>query len=372
LGADNGLGAAAILAVLASSDMAHPAIEALFTVDEEAGMTGAKNLQSGWLKGTLLLNLDTEEDDEFTIGCAGGIDTFSRFSYPEQPVGSHEVAVQLHLRGLVGGHSGMDIHRGFGNANKLLVRAMLETGVPFRLASMDGGSLRNAIPREAQALVVLAGEHKADFVQRFQASAEVIRREYATTDPKMQCAVTDAALPARAAAVDISMSMARAISACPNGADRWSPDMDNLVETSSNLARVIVGNGHFETQSLQRSAINAARDNMAHRVADVFRLLGAEVEHKGAYPGWAPNPHSALVDHMVRIYTAMHGEAPRVMACHAGLECGIIGEQYPHLDMISFGPTIRGAHSPDERASIASAQKFWHFLTRVLAEIPAA
>jgi dipeptidase D len=237
---------------------------------------------------------------------------------------------------------------------------------------MDGGSLRNAIPREAHATVVVAAADQAPFEQRFKAAAAVIQREYATTDPKMNfsCAVVE--LPARLASTADSLRMAWALSACPNGADRWSPDMENLVETSSNLARVIIGNGHFETQSLQRSAINAARDNMAHRVADAFRLLGAEVEHKGAYPGWAPNPHSQLVDHLVQIYTALHGQAPKVMACHAGLECGIIGEHYPHLDMISFGPTIRGAHSPDERASIASAQKFWQFLTRVLAEIPAA
>ena len=370
LGADNGLGAAAILAIMEDKTLRHPRLEGLFTVDEEAGMTGAKNLQEKWLTGKILLNLDTEEDDEFTIGCAGGVDTFTTLRYAEEALPAGYEVLEIHLRGLVGGHSGMDIHRGFGNANQLLARALLAGGSNVHLISFDGGSLRNAIPREASAVVAVPS--RATFEAGFLLEAGINKGEYATTDPQLNFSVASFSGATKAASAKDSVAILMALHACPNGADRWSPDMEDLVETSSNLARVIMAGGQFETQSLQRSSLNTARDDMAHRVAAVFKLLGATARHTGEYPGWAPNPHSPLVDRMAALYEEMNGQKPKVMACHAGLECGIIGEHYPGMDMVSFGPTIRGAHSPDERASIASAQKFWSFLLRVLETFPAA
>ena len=371
LGADNGLGVATIMAILASNDIAHPAIEALFTIDEETGMTGAKNLEPGWVKGDILLNLDTEEDDEIDIGCAGGVDTSVRYGYQQESASENGSAFVLRIKGLKGGHSGMDIHLGLANANILLNRILFETGKPYglRIASINGGGLRNAIPREAEAVVVI------DDIDGFREHLDVlttdIMDEYKNVEDNLVIEFLEFEKPDQVMSLGDQEKLTSALYAMPNGVYRMSPDMDDLVETSSNLARVSAENGAFEMHSLQRSSVESTKRDIASKVRAVFSMIGAEVEHSGDYPGWAPNPSSAILTVLDELYEKSFGKKANVVACHAGLECGIIGEAYPQLDMISYGPTIRGAHSPDERASIPSVKKFWNFTIEVLKNIPA-
>ena len=373
LGADNGMGVASIMTILASNDIAHPALEALFTIDEETGMTGAQGLQPGMLSGKIMLNLDTEEDNELTIGCAGGCDVtaFGDYSPDAVPAGK---AFRIAVRGLTGGHSGVDIHLGRANANKLMNRLLWNAAqaCELRIGTIDGGSLRNAIPRESFAEVVVPADKVDIFNQAINEASQFIREEYATTDPNTEISVNESGTGCAKGVLptDLQTQLLGTIYACPCGIHRMCPDIDDLVQTSNNLARVEVGEGKFTVMCLTRSSVNSERDDLAHAIQANFQLTGAAVEINGAYPGWKPAPSSAVVKLMSELYKEMFGEAPHVAACHAGLECGIVGRHYPEMDMISFGPTIRGAHSPDERVRIPSVQKYWRFLLETLKRIP--
>ncbi|MFA9188087.1 aminoacyl-histidine dipeptidase [Flavobacterium magnesitis] len=373
LGADNGLGVAAIMAVLESKTLAHPAIEALFTVDEETGMTGAMNLNGGLLQGQILLNLDTEEDDEIDIGCAGGIDVTAEAEFDEEETPDYSVGYTITVRGLKGGHSGIDIHKGLGNANKIMNRLLYDGFDNFglQISEIQGGSLRNAIPRESVAKVIIASVYDEAFVFDMQQIVAEIKNELKTTEPDLE--IVFEKLKQTPATVMPSIAQyyfVRAMATAANGVHRMSADFDNLVETSNNIAKVILGKGKLSVQCLTRSSVESAKFDLANELRSAFELMGCEVEISGSYPGWTPNPESEILEVLVPIYEKLNGEKPKVVACHAGLECGILGANYPDIDMISFGPTIQGAHSPDERASIASSQKFWKFLVEILANIP--
>lgn len=370
LGADNGIGVAAIMAVLASTDIPHPAVQALFTIDEETGMTGALALKGGILKGNILLNLDTEEDTELTIGCAGGVDITATANYTASTP-KNNLALRISISGLTGGHSGMDIHKGRGNANKLLNRALyaIAKHSPLELASFEGGSLRNAIPREANAVVVIPAEFETKAKQLCTDLAAAITKELGTTDPAFKFTVETVALPATTATTDSSAAFIRAVYACPVGIFRMSPDIAGLVQTSNNLARIQFKDGALQVQCLGRSSVDSEKTDLQQAVAAAFESCGAEVKFSGAYPGWTPRPESMLVKFMSDLYAKKFGHPAHVSAVHAGLECGILGTNYPNMQMISFGPNITGAHSPDEQVQISSVQKFWNYFLAALHEI---
>lgn len=373
LGADNGLGVATIMAILESKDIPHPAIDALFTIDEETGMTGALNLKGGILKGEILLNLDTEEDDEIDIGCAGGIDVTAKRSYKEEAVPEGSVGYTITVKGLNGGHSGMQIHEGLGNANKIMNRLLFDGFENFglQIAEINGGSLRNAIPRESVAKIIVAGMYDEAYVFDMQEIINDIKAEYKTTEPKLDIEIKKSDLPAKVMDLGVQEGILRSIYAAHNGVYRMSADMADLVETSNNIARVVIKDGEIMVGCLTRSSVESSKMDLANALRAAFELCGCEVEFSGSYPGWTPNVNSEILEVLVDIYKKQNnGESPKVVACHAGLECGILGTNYPGMDMISFGPTIHGAHSPDERASISSAQKYWKFVLEILKNIP--
>jgi dipeptidase D len=372
LGADNGLGVAMIMAILESETMKHPAIEALFTVDEETGMTGALNLKGGILTGEILLNMDTEEDDEIDIGCAGGVDVTASRKYTEEETPADSVGYSITVKGLNGGHSGMDIHKGLGNANKIMNRILFNSFENFglQIAEINGGSLRNAIPRESVAKVVVAGMYDESFLFDMQQVINEIKAEYKTTEPKLTIEIEKTDLPKKVMDLGVQEGIIRAIYAAHNGVYRMSADMENLVETSNNVARVLIKDGEISIQNLTRSSVESSKMDLANALRASFELCGCQVTFGGSYPGWTPNVQSEILDLLVKIYEKQNGEKPKVVACHAGLECGILGTNYPKMDMISFGPTIHGAHSPDERASIQSSQKFYNFVVEILENIP--
>ena len=372
LGADNGLGVATIMAILESTDIPHPAIEALFTIDEETGMTGAMGLKGGLLEGEVLLNLDTEEDDEIDIGCAGGVDVTATRGYNEEDVPENSVGYTITVSGLNGGHSGMDIHKGLGNANKIMNRLLFDSFENFGLqvAEINGGSLRNAIPRESVAKVIISEIFDEAFVFDMQEVINDIKAEFKTTEPNLTITIEKSELPAKVMDLGVQEGLIRAIYAAHNGVYRMSADMADLVETSNNIARVIVKDGELHIGCLTRSSVESSKFDLANALRSAFELIGCEVTFSGSYPGWTPNVNSPILDVLKDIYTKQNGTEPHVVACHAGLECGILGTNYPEMDMISFGPTIKGAHSPDERASIASAQKYWKFVLEILQNIP--
>lgn len=372
LGADNGIGVAAIMTLLAAQDLVHPALEAMFTIDEETGMTGAKQLDPANFTAKILLNLDTEEDDELTIGCAGGIDTHTIYHYCPEAPGSEMFALELRVFGLSGGHSGMDIHKGKANANKVICRLLkkLTLLTPVQLIAMDGGSLRNAIPREARASFCFPVIFKEELQGLLRAQIRIIQEEYKTVEPGLQMNWAEVDVPAEVAGFEATAQILNTLYAVPNGVYRMSPDILGLVEASSNLAKVTVQDGKFITKSLQRSSVESSKDDISTAVRATFETIGAQVTHGGDYPGWKPNPDSALLRLMTDIYNRDFGQQPKVAACHAGLECGILAGHFSEMDMISFGPTIHGAHSPDECVQISSVGKFWSYLLNVLKEIP--
>lgn len=372
LGADNGLGVATIMAILESKDIKHPAIEALFTIDEETGMTGALNLKGGILQGEILLNLDTEEDDEIDIGCAGGIDVTASRGYNEEETPEDSVGYSITVKGLNGGHSGMDIHKGLGNANKIMNRLLFDGFENFglQISEISGGSLRNAIPRESVAKVIVAGMYDEAFAFDMQEIINDIKTEFKTTEPNLTIEIVKADLPSKVMDLGVQEGLIRSIYAAHNGVYRMSADMADLVETSNNIARVIVKDGEISIQNLTRSSVETSKFDLANALRSAYELFGCEVTLTGSYPGWTPNVNSQILDVLVNIYEKQNNEKPKVVACHAGLECGILGTNYPDMDMISFGPTIHGAHSPDERASISSAQKYWKFVLEILENIP--
>lgn len=372
LGADNGLGVAAIMAVLSSKTIQHPAIEALFTIDEETGMTGAMNLDSSILTGEILLNLDTEEDDEIGIGCAGGLDITATKTYEEVEIPENTTAFSITITGLTGGHSGMDIHKGLGNANKIMNRLLFDSFTNFglRIAEINGGSLRNAIPRESFAKVVVNSILRASFLSETNELISQIKNEFSTIEPNLSIKIEE--IPQQKNVVDLSVqeTFLRAMYAALNGVYKMSPDVEGLVETSNNIAKVDLKNGKILIGCLTRSSSESSKLDLANSIRSSFELAGFEVEFSGTYPGWLPNMNSEILQIVSNIYRKLFEKEPKIMACHAGLECGILGQNYPKMDMISFGPNIKGAHSPDERAQISSTQKFWKLLHEILKNIP--
>ncbi|MCB0387801.1 MAG: aminoacyl-histidine dipeptidase, partial [Winogradskyella sp.] len=372
LGADNGLGVATIMAILESTDIPHPAIEALFTIDEETGMTGAMGLKGGLLEGKILLNLDTEEDDEIGVGCAGGVDVTATRSYKEEETPEFKIGFSVTVKGLQGGHSGMQIHEGLGNANKILNRLLFDGFENFglRISEIDGGSLRNAIPRESKALVAIDAIHEEAFKAEMAEHANEIKAELKTMEPDMEIVISNIETPKKVMDLGVQEGLTRALYAALNGVYRMSADIPDLVETSNNIARVIVKDGQVKIACLTRSSVESSKWDLANMLRATFELTGCEVEFSGDYPGWKPNMDSAILKVLDNLYEKMNGQKAHVAACHAGLECGILGQNYPEMDMISFGPNIKGAHSPDERAQISSAQKYWKFVLEILKQIP--
>ena len=368
LGADNGLGVAAIMSILESNDISHPALEALFTIDEETGMTGAIGLKPGQLTGDILLNLDTEEDDEIDIGCAGGVDVTATNSYSTEAIAGE--VVKLAVTGLRGGHSGMDIHKGFGNANKILTRLLMfgMENQNLQFVNIDGGGLRNAIPREAFAVVSV--KNADEFIAKANELKAELLEEFASIEKDIKIEIEKSSSSENAISASDSKSIILAIKAAHNGVYRMSPDVADLVEASNNVARVELKDGKLRILNLTRSSVESSKYDVANQLRAAYELAGMNVDFTGSYPGWKPKPGSEIVKLMENLYQTNFGDKPQVVACHAGLECGIIGSNYPNMDMVSFGPTIRGAHSPEERANIPSTQKFWKFLKDILSQIP--
>jgi dipeptidase D len=372
LGADNGLGVATIMAVLESNTIEHPALEALFTIDEETGMTGALGLKGNLLKGDILLNLDTEEDNEIGVGCAGGIDITATRNYEEEQVLDNSIAYRIKVKGLKGGHSGMDIHKGLGNANKIMNRLLYFGNECFgiQLCEIDGGGLRNAIPRESSAIIAIENKNSEGFLTELRQVIAQIKTEYKTVDPALQVEIFQTDLPTNRMKPETQLQLLNAIYAVCNGVYRMSPDIPDLVETSNNLARVLIKDGEIKVLCLTRSSVESSKMDLAHAIRSAFRLGDCDVEFSGSYPGWTPNMDSAILKIMRDVYVELNGDEPNVAACHAGLECGILGANYPSMEMVSFGPNIKGAHSPDERAQISSVQKYWNFVLEILRNIP--
>ncbi len=371
LGADNGLGVATIMAILESNTIAHPPIEALFTIDEETGMTGAMGLKGGLLKGEILLNLDTEEDDEIGVGCAGGVDVTATKDYLEIDTPVNAEAFVITVKGLNGGHSGMDIIKGLGNANKIMNRVLYASKDIVNLSELRGGSLRNAIPRESHATVVVSNKNVTSFLSEIEKITEGIISEYKSLDQDLSIGVDKATnMPEKVMCSEDQFAFLSAIYAAHNGVFRMSPAINDLVETSNNIAKVTAMNGEIKVECLSRSSVKSSIDDLVHTLRSVFELAKFKVTATGEYPGWAPNMDSAILKVLDALYEKINGKKALVAACHAGLECGILGQNYPEMDMISFGPTIKGAHSPDERASISSAKKYWEFVLEILKNIP--
>lgn len=372
LGADNGLGVASIMTILASTDVQHPPVEALFTIDEETGMTGALGLKGGLLSATIMLNLDTEDDDELTIGCAGGIDITAKKRYKQIATPANHEGYKIVANGFQGGHSGMEIHLGLANANKIMNRILFEATEKLGICvgEIDGGGLRNAIPRESFATISVLSSKRDEFLQLMEKLSADILTEHASTDANGSITVDLTDSPEQVMDIDFQKALLSAVYACPNGIYRMSPDIAGLVQTSNNVSRILVKDGNASVQCLTRSAIDSEKGDISNAIRAMFELIGCNVEFGGAYPGWAPKPSSDIVALMADLYREMFNGEPKVMACHAGLECGILGTNYPEMDMVSFGPNIKGAHSPDERAQISSVQKYWSFLLETLKRIP--
>ncbi|MGB7392792.1 MAG: aminoacyl-histidine dipeptidase [Pricia sp.] len=372
LGADNGMGVAAIMALLESNDIKHPPLEALFTIDEETGMTGAQGLKGGILQGEILLNLDTEEDDELDIGCAGGVDVTATRVYNGKPVPRAVVPYEIKVKGLQGGHSGIDIHKGLGNANKIMNRVLYHASNNFmmRLAEIQGGGLRNAIPRESVAVIVVLKSQIEEFEGAIMKLASTIKKELEATEPDLSITLEQCSAPHMIMGLGAQERLIKGIYAAHNGVYAMSATIPDLVETSNNIAKVEVSDGAVLINCLTRSSVDSAKMDLANSLRSVFELARCEVKFGGEYPGWTPNRDSEILKIAEKKYKELFKEEPKVAACHAGLECGILGQNYPNIDMVSFGPTINGAHSPDERVSISSVQKFWKFLLGLLEDIP--
>ena len=372
LGADNGMGVAATMAVLESKDIVHGPIEALFTIDEETGMTGAFGLKKGLLDGDILMNLDSEDEGELYVGCAGGTNATMTFHYKETKVDDNVAAYKLILTGFKGGHSGIDILLQRGNANKLLVRflkiAIRKLGV--RLSSIDGGSLRNAIPRDAYAIVTVPANNEKVLIELVSEFQTIYQNELAEVEPNLKFTAEKTDMPNSLIEEMVQDDFINAVYACPNGVIRMSESMKGVVETSTNLARINSENRTITVLCLLRSSVDSAKDDLGEAVSSVFKLAGADVVLDGEYPGWKPNMDSAILKEMKSIYNNMYGKIPEIKSIHAGLECGLLGGVYPNLDMISFGPTIRFPHSPDEKVNIETVVKFWDFLVETLKEVP--
>jgi len=371
LGADNGIGVASILTVLASTSLKHPPLECLFTIDEETGMSGAKAIDARWLKGRILLNLDTEQDNELTIGCAGGADVTASAAYTPEDSKPTCRFFQWSVRGLAGGHSGMEIHLGRGNANKIMNRLLWQAAKRFdlRISRIEGGSLRNAIPRESTAVVCVPADQVDACLKWVATETATLQHENCVTDPQLQIDSAPVDGTFELLPLETQRTLLAVVNGTLSGIYRMSPSIVGLVQTSNNLARVVAGDGRITAMCLARSSVDSERDELTRNLTSVLELLGGTVEVAGDYPGWQPEPTSQLVQTMTALYKEMFKDDPHVAACHAGLECGIIGGKFPGMEMISFGPNILGAHSPDERVQISSVQKFWRFFIETLARL---
>ncbi|MEZ5107094.1 MAG: aminoacyl-histidine dipeptidase [Draconibacterium sp.] len=369
LGADCGIGIAASLAVLTSNEIKHGPIECLITVDEETGLTGAFSIKPGFLSGAVLLNLDSEDEGEIFIGCAGGIDTVAIFIYQNEPVPENYTSLKISVSGLLGGHSGDDIHKNRGNANKILTRFLWNSAKKFdlRLADFNGGNLRNAIAREAFATVLIPPSEVEKIKVGFEEFSKEVRFEFERSEPGLKMEMIQAGTPHFVLDKITQNNLLNALYACPHGVLEMSTRMEGMVETSTNLASVkFIGDNRIEVTTSQRSELETRKYYAAEMVESVFKLAGAKVSHSDGYPGWTPNPDSEVLKITVESYQKLFGVEPIVRSIHAGLECGLFLEKYPTLDMVSFGPTIRGAHSPDERLNIETTGKFWKHLVDVL------
>lgn len=372
LGADNGMGVAAAMAVLESKEVVHGPLEVLLTIDEETGMTGAEHLQPGFLDADILINMDSEDEGELYIGCAGGVDTNGKFHYKEENVPADSSAFKINITGLKGGHSGMDIPLGRGNSNKILDRILYTVNktVNLRIADIQSGSLRNAIPREGFAVVTVPTTQVGEMKTIIDELVSQIKAELTVTEPGLDILCEETDMPAKVIDEKTSNNLIKALYGHPNGVIRMSDAMEGLIETSTNLAIVKKQNGFIEVCSLQRSSVESAKEDLANMIRCVLELAGAEVTHEGAYPGWNPNINSPILKTMQDVYNKKWGKIPEIKAIHAGLECGIIMENYPNLDTISFGPTIRFPHSPDEKVNIKTVGLFYDFLLETLKNIP--
>ncbi len=368
LGADDGIGVAAILAILEDPKLQHPALEALITVDEETGLTGANGLSKSWLKSEVLLNFDDEDEGEYCIGCAGGIDTVAEMDYKLVAAPKGCKAFIVKVSGLVGGHSGDDINRGRANANKLLNRILWEGTYKhsMRLATIDGGNLRNAIAREAEALVCVSEDKVRAFKAMVTKMGKAMVFEFRSTEPDMEFSLRDADMPKKVVDADTQERLVNLVYACAHGVLAMSREIENFVETSTNLASIKMEKTFIRIATSQRSSVESAKLAAAAKLESTFLLAGCRVKHSDGYPGWTPNPDSRVLKVGVDVYKKMYGKEPIVRAIHAGLECGLIGEKYPQMDMISYGPTLRGVHSPDERIEIKTVEMFWNQTLEIL------
>jgi dipeptidase D len=371
LGADNGIGVSAALAVLESTDIAHGPIEVLLTIDEETGMTGAFNLKGDVLKGRILMNLDSEDEGELYIGCAGGVNTSALLKYHPESVPAGYKAFRIVITGLKGGHSGLEINLGRGNANKLMNRFLWKASreLGLRMASIEGGNLRNAIPREAFVLAVVPSASEKAFQTWAAEFQNTITSEIGTIETAFKIEVLPTNMPPKIFDKKTQDNLLNVIYTLPNGLVRMESDMPGVVETSTNLAIIKSNENSIEIKCLLRSSIESAKNDLCNAMTAAFELAGAEVEHSGSYPGWKPNVDSPILSTMKKVYENKFGKTPEVKVIHAGLECGIIGDVYKGMDMVSFGPTIRHPHSPDEKVNIASVDKFWIYLTETLKAI---
>ena len=368
LGADNGIGVATAMAILADKNAVHPPLEAFFTVDEETGMYGANDLKGGVLKGNTLLNLDSEVWGEYNIGCAGGVDTTATFDFEPVEVEEGDIALRIVLKGCKGGHSGCDIHLQRANAIKLLFR-FLKTAVAeyeARLACVNGGSLRNAIPREAECIVTIPADGKEEFLQLVDDFEDLFIREYDGVEDNISLTAEEIECPKTEMPEDIQDFLIHSVCVCPHGVFRMIPEMPDIVETSNNLSTVKTEDNKITVLCLTRSSVESRKEELKQMIQSAFSMAGAEVEFSGAYPGWKPNVHSRVLTLMKEIYEREFKSEPRVVTIHAGLECGIIGRNYPGMDMISFGPTIEHPHSPDERVNIKTVQDFYRLVLETL------
>jgi dipeptidase D len=372
LGADNGIGVAAALAVMEATDLVHGPVECLFTIDEETGMTGAFGLKGGLLQADILMNLDSEDEGELYIGCAGGINAAIQFTYQEEAVPADFAAYNVIIKGLNGGHSGVDIHLGRANANKVLARFLVAAAGKHkvRVAGFEAGNLRNAIPREGNAVVLVPKAGEAAFAEFAKAFAGILKNEYQAVEPGLQFEVAKADAPAKVMDAKTQFNFLNAVYACPNGVISMIPDMPGVVQTSNNLAIVKMENGSIKINCLLRSSVESSKEDLAAMMEGVFLMAGAEVKFDGGYPGWKPNVNSPILKTMKEIYQKKFGKVPEVKVIHAGLECGLLGDVYKNWDMISFGPTIRYPHSPTEKVNIESVQKFWDYLVETLKNVP--
>ncbi len=370
LGADNGIGVAAAMALLASKDIAHAPLEALFTIDEETGMTGAFNLKAGLLKGEILMNLDSEDEGELYVGCAGGTNANIRIDYREEAVPAGYVPLQLAVTGLKGGHSGLDIILERGNSNKILFRFLFQVLEPYaiRLSNINGGSLRNAIPRESFADILVPEGMVSKLTHELSVFEAMVKSELSSADPGVTIQFRSIGMPGFVMDADSARKCIYAIYGCPNGVIRMSTDMPGLCETSTNLAIVKTENKQLFIKCLLRSSVDSAKEDLENMFTSVFKLAGAEIIFDGQYPGWKPNMESGILAAAKTVYQKNYGKIPEVKAIHAGLECGILGGVYPGWDMISFGPTIRFPHSPDEKVNIETVGKFWAFLVKLVGQ----